>query len=121
MIVEVDGHEVHAATGGVEPSSEHPTVVLIHGAGMDSTIWSLQTRYLAHRGVRALAVDLPGHGRSGGRALGSIAELADWLVEFVAATHAVGRVHLVGHSMGSLIALEAAVRLGDRAWIRPRP
>jgi pimeloyl-ACP methyl ester carboxylesterase len=60
MIVAVDGHQAHASTGGVELSGTDPVVLLIHGAGMDSTVWQLQTRYLAHRGLRAVAVDLPG-------------------------------------------------------------
>ena len=57
MITAVDGHVAHAATGGTEHHGDEPVVVLIHGAGMDATAWYLQTRYLAHRGVRALAVD----------------------------------------------------------------
>ena len=43
-----------------------PAVVIIHGAGMDHTVWALQARSLAHRGRSVLALDLPGHGRSRG-------------------------------------------------------
>ncbi len=107
MIVTVDGLRAHAATGGVEPSGEDPVVVLVHGAGMDSTVWQLQTRYLAHRGLRAVAVDLPGHGRSEGEALASITDMAEWLGRFVDAA-GFGSVHLVGHSMGTFVALELA-------------
>jgi len=71
MIVDVGGLSAHAATGGVNPNSdftpetkESKSVVLLHGAGMDGTVWQLQTRYLAYRGFRPMAVDLPGHGRS---------------------------------------------------------
>ena len=112
MIVSVDGHDAHAATGGVDPDGDDPAVVLIHGAGNDATVWSLQTRYLAHRGFRAVAVDLPGHGRSGGDALGSIEEMADWVRRFVDAA-GFGSVHVVGHSMGTFIALEMARRHPD--------
>lgn len=110
MIVEVDGVDAHAATGGVDLAvSDGPVVVLIHGAGMDATVWQLQTRYLAHRGLRAVAVDLPAHGRSGGEPLTSVADMADWVVRFTDAA-AFGPVHVVGHSMGTFIALELASR-----------
>jgi pimeloyl-ACP methyl ester carboxylesterase len=109
MIVVVDGRDAHAATGGVPLTGDGPVVVLIHGAGMDGTIWQLQTRYLAHRGVRALAVDLPGHGRSDGDALATIEDMADWVARFITAA-GLNAAHIVGHSMGSFIALELASR-----------
>ncbi len=117
MIVEVDGLAGHAATGGVDLSGvelarDEPVVLLIHGAGMDSTVWQLQTRYLAYRGFRAVAVDLPAHGRSEGEPLGSIEAMADWVARFVAAA-GFGPVHVVGHSMGTFIALELASRHPD--------
>ena len=113
MIVEVDGRSIHAATGGVDPDPANPVVILIHGAGMNSTIWQLQTRYLAYRNLQAVAVDLPGHGRSDGPPLGSIEELGSFIVSLIGANGWDG-AHLVGHSMGSLIALDAAARLDDR-------
>ncbi len=112
MIAEIDGVEAHASTGGVELDGDDPVVLLIHGAGMDSTVWQLQTRYLAHRGFRAVAVDLPAHGRSGGDALDSIEAMADWVARFVEVA-GFGQVHLAGHSMGTFIALELASRYPD--------
>lgn len=113
MIVTVDGVAAHASTGGVEPGGDDPVVILIHGAGMDSTVWQLQTRYLAHRGLRAVAVDLPAHGRSEGDAIESVAEMADWVVRFMDAA-GLDTTHVVGHSMGTFIALELASRFADR-------
>jgi pimeloyl-ACP methyl ester carboxylesterase len=113
MIFEVAGRPVHAATGGVDPSPSDPVVILIHGAGMDSTIWQLQTRYLAYRGLQAIAIDLPGHGRSEGEPLESIDEMAAFIIALMDAA-GWEHVNLVGHSMGALIALEAAAVLGDR-------
>lgn len=113
MIVEVDGVDAHASTGGVELSGDAPVVLLIHGAGMDSTVWQLQTRYLAHRGFRAVAVDLPAHGRSDGEPLESVAAMADWVVRFMEAA-GFESAHVVGHSMGTFIALELASRFADR-------
>ena len=109
MIVSVDGHDAHASTGGVELAGDAPVVLLIHGSGHDSTVWQLQTRYLAYRGVRAVAVDLPAHGRSGGEPLGSIEAMADWVARFVEVA-GFGSVHVVGHTMGTFIALELASR-----------
>ncbi len=113
MIVTVDGQAAHGSTGGVEPTGDDPVVLLIHGAGMDGTIWQLQTRYLAYRGHRAVAVDLPGHGRSEGEPPESVSEMADWVARFAQAA-GFDHYHLVGHSMGSLIALDLAARHRDR-------
>ena len=109
MIVSVDGAAAHASTGGVTLHGDDPIVLLIHGAGMDSTVWQLQTRYLAYRGFRAVAVDLPAHGRSEGEPLSSVEAMADWVARFVAAA-GFDSVHVVGHSMGTFIALELASR-----------
>jgi pimeloyl-ACP methyl ester carboxylesterase len=65
---------------------------------MGHTAWTLQSRYLAHHGRGVLAVDLPGHCRSDGPALTSVAAQADWLAA------------LVGHSMGALASLECVAR-----------
>ncbi|MEM7272993.1 MAG: alpha/beta hydrolase [Actinomycetota bacterium] len=117
MRVTVDGNQTHAATGGVsihgDGATERPVALLVHGAGMDGTVWQYQTRYLAHRGLRAVAVDLPGHGRSGGEPLTSIVDMADWTARFVTAAgldDRPGGVHVVGHSMGTFIGLELAAR-----------
>jgi pimeloyl-ACP methyl ester carboxylesterase len=103
----VDGNRVFAATGGRPFDPAQPTVLFVHGAGMDHTVWALQTRYFAHHGRSVLAVDLPGHGRSGGALQHSIADMASWIVRVLDAT-AVQSAALVGHSMGALIALEVA-------------
>ena len=107
MKIDYAGAAVRIADGGHPGDSDEPLVVLLHGAGMDRTAWQLQTRYLAHHGYRAAAVDLPGHGRSGGSPLSTIAEMAAWTAGLVDALGA-STAHLVGHSMGSFIALEAA-------------
>lgn len=112
MIIDVDGLSTHAATGGVSiEGSTDPVIVLIHGAGMDGTIWQLQTRYLAYRGFRAVAVDLPGHGASEGAPLESIAEMSDWVARFAEAA-GFAEIHVVGHSMGAFVALDLAARHG---------
>jgi len=113
MHLTIAGAGVYAHTGGQSFDAEQPTVVFVHGAGMDHTVWGLQARYVAHHGHNVLAVDLPGHGRSEGAALGSIAALADWIVGLLDAV-GVKRATLVGHSMGALACLEAAARAPAR-------
>ena len=114
MKLQIDGRQAFAYTGGRPFDQRLPTVVLVHGAIDDHSVWGLQSRALAHHGCSVLAVDLPGHGRSSGPALDSIGALTDWLLRLLAAA-SVERALLVGHSMGSLIALETAARLGAAA------
>lgn len=109
MDLTVNGIKSYAYTGGRNFDPALPTVVFVHGAQCDHSVWILQTRYLAHHGFGVLALDLPGHGRSQGPALASIAELADWIAALLDAVGA-RQANLVGHSMGSLIALEFAAR-----------
>jgi pimeloyl-ACP methyl ester carboxylesterase len=82
---------------------------MIHGAGFDSSTWALHSRWFAHHGYSVLAPDLPGHGRSSGKPLPTIAEMADWIAALIEAAGA-SKAKLIGHSMGSLIALETAAR-----------
>jgi pimeloyl-ACP methyl ester carboxylesterase len=109
MLIDVDGKQAYAYTGGKAFDASLPVVVMIHGAQHDHSVWILQSRYLAHHGHAVLAVDLPGHGRSAGPALTSVEAIADWTLSLLTAVGA-NSASLVGHSMGSLIALEAASR-----------
>lgn len=113
MDVKVDGLKVHAATGGREAKEGEPVVILIHGAGMDRTVWQFQSRNIAYRQRRVLAVDLPGHGRSEGTPPETIPQMADWITRFMDAA-GVDSAILIGHSMGALIALDTAARYPDR-------
>jgi pimeloyl-ACP methyl ester carboxylesterase len=109
MQLSVNGIDTFIATGGREFDSSQPTVVLLHGAGFDHTTWALHSRWFAHHGHSVLAPDLPGHGRSAGAPLPTIAGMADWTAALLDAA-GVAAARLVGHSMGSLIALETAAR-----------
>jgi pimeloyl-ACP methyl ester carboxylesterase len=109
MKLSVNGSETFVATGGREFDSGLPAVVLLHGAGFDHSAWALHSRWFAHHGFSVLAPDLPGHGRSSGPALRSIAAMADWSAALLDSAGA-AKAHLIGHSMGSLIALEMAAR-----------
>ncbi len=103
---QIDGARAYAYTGAKAFNPALPCVILIHGAQNDHSVWALQSRYLAHHGFAVLALDLPGHGNSTGAPLASIGALAHWVLQLQQAA-GVARAALVGHSMGSLVALEA--------------
>jgi pimeloyl-ACP methyl ester carboxylesterase len=109
----VNGNDVYAYTGARPLDAALPTAVFVHGAGNDHSAWALQSRYFAHHGWNVLAVDLPGHGRSGGDALPSVEAIAHWIPAVLDATR-IDRAALVGHSLGSLAALECAARYPAR-------
>jgi len=113
MEIRLAGRRVFAATGGRPFDAALPTVAFLHGAGMDHTVWGLQTRWFAHHGRGVLAFDLPGHGRSEGPALDRVPDMAAWLLDALDAL-GVTRAALVGHSMGGAVALAAAARGGAR-------
>lgn len=102
-----------ATTGGRAFDADKPVIVFLAGVSFDATVWKLMTRYFAWREHSVLALDLPGHGRSDGPPLDSIEAMADWVMAALDAL-AVKQASLVGHSMGSLIALDAAGRYPDR-------
>lgn len=107
MEVQFNGESVFIATGKQSPEAGRPALVFIHGAGMDHTVWTVFERYFARHGFNVYALDLPGHGRSGGEPLASIASMADW-VDGVLEVLGVARATIVGHSMGSLVAFQLA-------------
>jgi pimeloyl-ACP methyl ester carboxylesterase len=114
MYINVLGNPIYCYTGGKAFDAAQPTVVFIHGVLNDHSVWILQTRYLAHHGFNVLAIDLPGHGKSAGvnRDIApclSVEAAADFIIALLDAAE-LKTVVLVGHSFGSLIALEAAAR-----------
>ena len=113
MELQVNGHRAYAYTGGKPFDAAKPTVVFIHGVLNDHSVWILQSRWFAHHGWNVLAIDLPGHCRSEGAPPTSVEAAADFVLALLDAA-GVARAALVGHSFGSLIALEAAARAPDR-------
>jgi pimeloyl-ACP methyl ester carboxylesterase len=90
-----------------EAGEELPALILIHGAGGAGDIWPYRVRRLS--GYRVFAIDLPGHGRSLGIPERKIENYADYLLEWMQITK-ISRASLVGHSMGSAIAMVMAAK-----------
>lgn len=113
MMIDVQGTPLYAYTGTKPFNPAQPTVVFIHGVLNDHSVWILQTRYLAHHGWNVLAIDLPGHGKSGGEPPATVQDAARTVIALLDAM-GVAQAALVGHSFGSLIALQAAADAPDR-------
>ncbi|MDP2369999.1 alpha/beta fold hydrolase [Rhodoferax sp.] len=113
MHLTVNGHSSYCYTGGKAFDAAKPTIIFIHGVLNDHSVWILQSRYLANHGWNVLAVDLPGHCRSAGDPPASVEAAADWVLALMDAA-GLSQATLIGHSFGSLIALEAAGRAPER-------
>lgn len=113
MHIDVNGHPLYAYTGGQAFDPARPTVVFIHGVLNDHSVWILQSRHFAYHGWNVLAIDLPGQGRSRGVPPASVEQAADTVLALLDALQ-IEHAALVGHSFGSLIALEAAARAPGR-------
>src|SRR4051812_9919898 len=105
----VQGYPAFAYTGGRPYVAQEPAIVFVHGAAFDHSVWQWQSRYLANHGFTVLAIDLPGHGRSPGAVRESIGDMAEWIAALLESA-GLTRAAVVGHSMGSLVALETALR-----------
>jgi pimeloyl-ACP methyl ester carboxylesterase len=110
---DLEGRRAWCYTGGRPFDAALPAIVFLHGAQHDHSVWALQSRWFAHHGHAVLAPDLPGHGRSAGPALRSVEAMADWVLAVLDAAGVESAI-LAGHSMGSLIALEACARAPAR-------
>lgn len=113
MKLHVEGRSAYAYTGGKPFDPHQRVIVFVHGAVHDHGAFNLLARWYAHHGWSALAVDLPAHMRSEGPALARVEDMATWLVALLDVAR-VRQCVLVGHSMGSLIALEATRQLLPR-------
>ena len=113
MQINVQGANIYAYTGGKTFDAAKPTAIFIHGVLCDHSVWALQSRYMANHGWNVLAIDLPGHCKSGGAAPKTVEDAADFIAQFMDAA-GLQQAALIGHSWGSLIAMEAAANLKER-------
>jgi pimeloyl-ACP methyl ester carboxylesterase len=113
MRITIEDKSYYVGTGGKPFDSELPTVVFLHGTGMDHRAWALQTRWFAFHGYNVLAPDFPGHSLSEGKCPESIEDSAVWLEQMLDHLK-VAAAHIVGHSQGFLSALEFAANSPKR-------
>ena len=123
-LVSIGQHDLFYSHNGVGPRDDGLSLVLVHGAGGQEQDWPVAWRS-ARNTTRFMgltrkshgrqldrfpvyAVDLPGHGRSGGNSRDTVDAYADAVAAFLDAMD-LRRVLLVGHSMGAAIALSLAV------------
>ncbi|MEU6764925.1 alpha/beta hydrolase [Streptomyces sp. NPDC046853] len=100
--VRVDGERASYLT--VE--QDGPVVLLLHGTYW-SRVWLPVMGRLAEAGLRPVAVDLPGLGRSGGELTpetATVPALADWVARFASALEISGAIAVAGHDIGGAIA-----------------
>jgi pimeloyl-ACP methyl ester carboxylesterase len=105
-----DGTPLAAEVRGTGPS----TVVLVPGAGADHYALLPQARFFAQEGFRAVTLDPRGSGRSGKPTTGYDIDTLAADLQAVIEALGVPRVHLFGHSLGSVTALLAAARHPER-------
>lgn len=113
MNLVIEGKKAFVYTAAHDLDPQKRTMVFVHGAGLDHSWFGLQSRYFGYHGWNVLALDLPGHGRSEGPPQASIAGMAEWIFQILDAL-GISKVNLVGHSMGTLVALECAARQPER-------
>lgn len=117
MHISVDKTQYYAYAANHQAQAERETVVFVHGAAMNHGVWMEQSRYFAYHGYNVAALDLPGHHLSGGDLRRDISELGGWLCAILGKLTGSG-LHLVGHSMGALIALEGAAQCASKIPLR---
>lgn len=106
--------QVNGKEYAVEVEGSGPAVLFVHGLGGTSTFYQPQAEALAER-FQVIRPDLEGAGRSplaGPRTL----SIEDWVRDLTVLIEQLGvdELRIVGHSMGTLIAQELAIALGDR-------
>lgn len=106
--VQVDGETASYLT----TEGNGPAVLLLHGTYW-SRVWLPVLGPLAEAGLRPVAVDLPGLGRSGGELTletAAVPALADWVARFTAALGLSGPIAVAGHDIGGAIAQHLLAR-----------
>lgn len=88
------------------------TVVLVHGLRTSSSMWDLQVERLGRRGWRCITPDLPGHGDRKDEEFSGAAAI-ETIHEALEAGVADGPAHLVGCSLGGMLAIHAAALRPD--------
>ena len=107
----VNGVEISCWVNRKEWVPGRKTLVFIHGSGGDHTVWVYQYSQLKDN-FNIVAIELPGHGSSGGKGEEDIGAYVAW-VKDICAVFGIEKPILIGHSLGAAIALSFAIRHGE--------
>ena len=108
---EIDGANIACWVSSKNFSQEKKTLFFVHGSGGDHRIWIKQYTRLKDE-FNIAAIDLPGHGLSGGRGEQDVSRYVERVREFVGVI-ALEKPVLIGHSLGAAISLVFAIKYGD--------
>ena len=100
------------STGGMEFNKEKPSILLMHGSGLNHIVWSFHEQFYASQGFNVLSVDLPGHGNSEGPSLKSIEEISAWVKSLIQKL-SIEKIIIIGHSQGTLVGIDFAARYSE--------
>jgi len=130
LATEIDGQPIGFATGARGVEADRPTLILVHGGGGSRDSWRFQIEAL-DGDFNVVALEMPGHGQSGGQSKPTISQYADWTAQVLQTWNLPKRPVLGGHSMGGAIAIELGltrpellsglVLVGTGAWLGVNP
>jgi pimeloyl-ACP methyl ester carboxylesterase len=108
MLVSFNGKNLNIIEPEMRGSETEPSLLFVHGAGCNASVWKEQGDYFAGKHP-AYLMDLPGHGGSGPDGEDRISSYAEWVRLAASSLFSTGPFILVGHSMGGAIALEVGM------------
>lgn len=107
----VDSTQIACWVNKSDFDTQRQSLVCIHGSGGNHSIWSHQYGRL-HKKYNIIAVNLPGHGHSGGNGENNVKSYCEWLHKLLTVLE-LQKVMLVGHSLGSAIALQFSIHYSE--------
>ena len=108
MRVTIRGTEIHILDSDAGGGQKGPSLLFIHGAGGNASIWDEQASFFRGK-ARVFRVELPGHGSSSGLGEDQVPVYAEWVRGFLESASSPGPVVVIGHSMGGAVALHLAL------------
>jgi pimeloyl-ACP methyl ester carboxylesterase len=111
-VLDIDGTAIACRVSARHFDDRKKSLFFVHGSGSDHTIWVNQYAKM-NDDFNIAAVDLPGHGRSGGTGERDVFLYAEWIGKMIDRIF-LNKPVLVGHSLGAAIGLVLAVKDGEK-------